>query len=78
MFLDKECHINCYLLILQKLFLYHSHIQTGNSFRSFRFSEIKNFEDRPASGSIDDLLNYKAKRIVESDQQETIPELIEL
>ncbi len=47
-------------------------IQAGNSFRSFGFREIKDFEGLPASGLIDDLVSYKIKRIAENDQQETI------
>jgi uncharacterized protein YjbI with pentapeptide repeats len=49
-----------------------SHIQTGHSFRSFGFSEIEDFVGLPASGTIDDLVNYKIKKITETDEEETI------
>jgi S1-C subfamily serine protease len=36
-----------------------SHIQTGNSFRSYGFSKKEDFIGLPASGTIEDIVNYK-------------------
>ena len=49
-----------------------SQIQTGNYFRSFGFSEIQNFIGLSASGTIDDIVSYKVKKVTETDEQETI------